>query len=90
MTICASHSMIIATMKPPDEKEEGEVLTLRFRQRKSASDVPIPFHGEIADAIEVMAHLSNAVLLAFLLKMVLKDRITDDEIQLICDVYYHD
>ena len=34
--------------------------------------------------------MGDAALLAFLLKMVLKDRITDDEIQLICDVYYHD
>jgi hypothetical protein len=37
-----------------------------------------------------MAQMGNAALLAFLLKMVLKDRITDDEIQLICDVYHHD
>ena len=34
--------------------------------------------------------ISNPALLAVLLKMVLKDRITDDEIQLICDVFYHD
>jgi hypothetical protein len=77
-------------MEPPDEKEEYQVLVFRFRQPKNASDLPIPFHRDIADAIGVMAQIGNAPVLAFLLKMVLKDRITDDEIQLICDVYYHD
>jgi hypothetical protein len=43
-----------------------------------------------AYAIKLIAQLGNAALLAFLLKMVLKERITDDEIQLICDVYHHD
>ena len=74
-------------MKPSDE--EKETFGFRFKQSKSAVDLPIPFHGEVADAIELIQQLGDAALLAFLLKMVLKDRITDDEIQLICDVYYH-
>ena len=74
-------------MKPSDE--EKETFGFRFKQSKSAADLPIPFHGEVADAIDLIQQLGNAALLAFLLKMVLKDRITDDEIQLICDVYYH-
>lgn len=75
-------------MEPPDK--EKETLVVRFKQGKDASDLPIPFHGEVEEAINIMAHASDGALLAFLLKMVLKDRITDDEIQLICDVYYHD
>jgi hypothetical protein len=75
-------------MEPPDE--EKEILGFRFRQGKSAVDLPIPFHGEVADAIGLISEMGDAALLALLLKMVLKDRITDNEIQLICDVYYHD
>jgi hypothetical protein len=70
--------------------DEKETIGFRFKQSKGAADLPIPFHGEVADAINIIAQMGNAALLAFLLKMVLKDRITDDEIQLICDVYYHD
>jgi len=70
--------------------DEKETIGFRFKMPKTAADVPIPFHGEVADAIALMAQMGNAAILAFLLKMVLKDRITDDEIQLICDVYYHD
>jgi hypothetical protein len=75
-------------MKPPDE--EKETLGFLFKQSKSAADLPIPFHGDVAAAIDLIAQMGNAALLAFLLKMVLKNRITDDEIQLICDVYHHD
>ena len=75
-------------MEPSDE--EKETFGFRFKQKKSTVDLPIPFHGEVADAIDLIALMGNAAILAFLLKMVLKDRITDDEIQLICDVYYHD
>ncbi len=50
----------------------------------------IPFRAEVAEAIAMIGEISDGALLALLLKMVLKDRITDDEIQLICDVYYHD
>lgn len=70
--------------------KEKETLVFRFKQGKSATDVPIPFHANVADAINLIAQMGDAPLLAFLLKMVLKDRITDDEIQLICDVYYHE
>ena len=73
-----------------ESDKDKETLGFRFKQAKSAADLPIPFHGEVADAIEVIAQIGDAALLAFLLKMVLKDRILDDEIQLICDVYYHD
>jgi len=75
-------------MKPSDK--EKETLGFRFKQSKSAADLPIPFHGDVAEAIELISQIGNAALLALLLKMVLKDKITDDEIQLICDVYYHD
>jgi hypothetical protein len=75
-------------MEPSDD--EKETFGFLFRQSKSPADLPIPFHGDVADAIQIMAQMGNAALLAFLLKMVLKDRITDDEIQLICDVYHHD
>ena len=51
---------------------------------------PIPFHADVAEAIDIIAQMGDAALLAVLLKMVLKERITDDEIQLICDVCYHD
>ena len=75
-------------MKPSDK--EKETLGFRFKQSKSAADLPIPFHGDVAEAIEVISQIGSAALLALLLKMILKDKITDDEIQLICDVYYHD
>jgi hypothetical protein len=75
-------------MEPSDE--EKEIFGFLFKQSKTAADLPIPFHGDVADAIQIMAQMGHAALLAFLLKMVLKDRITDDEIQLICDVYHHD
>jgi len=75
-------------MEPADK--EKETIGFRFRQSKSTADLPIPFHGDVADAIEIIAQMGNGAILALLLKMVLKDRITDDEIQLICDVYYHD
>jgi hypothetical protein len=75
-------------MEPSDK--EKETLGFLFKQSKSADDLPIPFHGDVADAITLIAQMGDAALLALLLKMVLKDRITDDEIQLICDVYYHD
>ena len=75
-------------MKPKDE--EKDILHIRFRQSKNASDLPIPFHGEVDEAINIIAHTGDGALLVLLLKMVLKDRITDDEIQLIYDVYYHD
>jgi hypothetical protein len=75
-------------MEPPDE--EKETFGFLFRQSKSAADLPIPFHGDVAEVITLITQMGEAALLAFLLKMVLKDRITDDEIQLICDVYYHD
>ena len=75
-------------MEPSDE--EKETIGFRFKLSKSAADLPIPFHADVATAIELTAQMSSAALLAFLLKMVLKDRITDDEVQLICDVYYHD
>lgn len=74
-------------MEPDDEKE---TLEIRFRQSKNAADIPIPFRADVAEAIDLVAEQSPGALLALLLKMVLKDRITDDEIQLICDVYYHD
>jgi hypothetical protein len=80
--------MIYIAMEPPDE--EKETFGFLFKQSKSAADLPIPFHGDVADAISLMAQMGHAALLAFLLKMVLKDRITDNEIQLICDVYHHD
>jgi hypothetical protein len=75
-------------MDSGDKKEQ--VLGIRFKQSKNASDLPIPFHGEVDEAINIIAHAGDGALLALLLKMVLKDRITDDEIQLICDVYYHE
>jgi hypothetical protein len=75
-------------MKPSDE--ENQTLVFRYKQSKNASDLPIPFHGEVDEAINIIAHAGDGALLALLLKMVLKDRITDDEIQLICDVYYHE
>ena len=80
--------MIVAAMKPPNEEKER--LGFRFRQGKSAVDLPIPFHGEVPGTIALISEMGSAALLALLLKMVLKDRITDNEIQLICDVYYHD
>jgi len=73
-----------------ESDKEKEMLGFLFRQSKSAVDLPVPFHGEVADAIGLIAQMGDAALLALLLKMVLKDRITDDEIQLICDAYYHD
>lgn len=76
-------------MEPEDD--DKQTLVFRYKQGKSASDLPIiPFRPEIAEAISIFAEIGDAALLAFLLKMVLKDRITDDEVQLICDVYYHD
>lgn len=75
-------------MEPPDK--EKETLGFLFKQSKSAADLPVPFHGDVADAIELISQMGAAALLALLLKMVLKDRITDNEVQLICDVYYHD
>lgn len=76
-------------MEPEDDVIQ--TLVFRYKQGKSAVDLPTtPFHPEIAEAISIFAELGNAVLLALLLKMVLQDRVTDDEIQLICDVYYHD
>jgi len=75
-------------MEPSDD--EKETIGFLFKQSKSAADLPIPFHGDVAAAIQIIAQMGNGALLAFLLKMVLKNRITDDEIQLICDVYYHD
>jgi hypothetical protein len=74
-------------MKRDDERE---IITFRLGVPKNTPKVPIPFHGDVADAILIASQLGDAVVLAFLLKMVLKDRITDDEIQLICDVYYHE
>jgi hypothetical protein len=70
--------------------DEREMITFRFGVPKNSPPVPIPFHGEVAEAIQLVSQLGAAATLAFLLKMILKDRITDDEIQLICDVYYHD
>ena len=70
--------------------DDRETIVFRFGVPKNTPPVPIPFHGEVADAIQIVSQLGNAAVLAFLLKMVLKDRITDDEIQLICDAYYHD
>lgn len=87
MTIHFPHNMILITMATDDEKE---TLGFLFKQSKSAADLPIPFHGDIADAIELISQRGDAALLALLLKMVLKDHITDDETQLICDVYYHE
>jgi hypothetical protein len=75
-------------MEPSDE--EKETIGFRFKTPKSTTDLPIPFHGDVADAIALISQIGDAALLAFLLKMVLKDRITDDEVQLICDVYYYD
>ena len=75
-------------MEPPEE--EKQTLIFQYKQSKNASVLPIPFHADIADAIDTIAQMGDAALLAVLLKMVLKDRITNDEIQLICDVYYHD
>lgn len=72
------------------QDDEREMIVFRFGVPKNSAPVPIPFHGEVADAIQVMSLIGPAPTLAFLLKMVLKDRITDDEIQLICDVFYHD
>jgi hypothetical protein len=77
-------------MKPPDGDKEEQTLVFRFTQSKSAADMPIPFHPEIDDALNAVAEMGNPVLLAVLLKMVLNDRIMNDEIQLICDVFYHD
>jgi hypothetical protein len=81
--------MINIAMEPEDD--DKQTLVFRYKQGKSASDLPtIPFRPEIAEAINMLADIGDAALLALLLKMVLKDRITDDEVQLICDVYYHD
>ena len=73
-----------------ERDDEREMIVFRFGVPKNTPPVPIPFHGEVAEAIQIVSQLGNAAVLAFLLKMVLKDRITDDEIQLICDVYYHE
>jgi hypothetical protein len=70
--------------------DERETMVFRFKVPKNTPAVPIPFRGEVAEAIELMSQISDAAVLALLLKMVLRDRITDDEIQLICDMYYHD
>lgn len=76
-------------MEPKDD--DKQTLVFRYKQGKSASELQtIPFHPEIAEAISIFAEIGDAALLAFLLKIVLKDRITDNEVQLICDVYYHD
>lgn len=77
-------------MEPPDEEKEEQTLVFRFTQSKSAADMPIPFHPEIAEAIDAVAQMGSPALLAILLKMVLNDKITDDELQLICDVFYPD
>jgi hypothetical protein len=72
-----------------ERDDERETIVFRFGVPKNTPDVPIPFHGDVAKAIEIASQLGEAAILALLLKMVLRDRITDDEIQLICDVYYH-
>lgn len=50
--------------------------------------VPQPFHGDVADAIDCVAELGPRVLLAVILKLVLRNRITDKEVHLICDMFY--
>lgn len=87
MTIYFARSIIKLAYGRDDERE---IITFRFGVPKNTPDVPIPFHGDVADAIQLVSEMGNAAILAFLLKMVLKDRITDDEIQLICDTYYHE
>ena len=74
-------------MKRDDERE---IICFRFGVPKNTPAVPIPFNGEVSDALQIISQLGEAAMLAFLLKMVLRDRITDDEVQLICDTYYHD
>ena len=89
MSIYAVCSMIYIAMEPEDDDKQTPVF--RYKQGKTAAELPtIPFHPEIAEAISIFAEIGDAALLALLLKMVLKDRITDNEVQLICDVYYHD
>lgn len=52
-----------------------------------------PHRQEIEETIrmiDAIAQMGPPVLLAAVLRMVLRDRITDEEIQLICDTFYHD
>jgi hypothetical protein len=72
------------------KNKEKETFGFRLSVPKQTPEIEIPYHADVAEAINTIAKLGNPALLALLLKMVLKDRITDDEIQMICDVYYHD
>jgi len=72
------------------KNKEKETLGFRLSMPKQTPEVEIPYHADVGEAIETIAKLVNSAILALLLKMVLKDRITDDEIQLICDVCYRD
>lgn len=60
------------------------------RSRNAQLNKPIPYHKAVDDAIKEIAEMGPAPLLAVLLRIVLKDRITDQEVQLICDTFYHD
>jgi hypothetical protein len=47
-------------MEPPDK--EKETLGFLFKQSRSAADLPVPFHGDVADAIELISQMGAAAL----------------------------
>lgn len=68
-------------------RKKSKRPTVKRSPRKAASG---PYRKEISDAVLEAAAGGPPVLLAFILKIVLKERITDKEVQLICDCFYHD
>jgi hypothetical protein len=71
-------------------QQPARVLSFPHIELERIGGVLVPQREEIDMMIRVANEGGAPALLAILLKMVLKDRITRSEIQLICDVFYHD
>ena len=85
--------------RPPNDSEENRPARKSKRARRTSiprrsnsttaranllADCP----PEYRQAIEILVSLTPIQMLGLVIKLVLRDRITDEELKLICDTYY--
>jgi hypothetical protein len=85
--------------RPPNDSEESQPAGKSKRARRTSSprrsnstttraELLADYPPEYRQAIEVLFSLTPIQMLGLVIKLVLRDRITDEELHFICNAYY--
>ena len=85
--------------RPPNDSEESRPASKSKRARRTSTprranstttraNLLAECPPEYRQAIEILVSLTPIQMLGLVIKLVLRDRITDEELKLICNTYY--